>query len=208
MYRSRRAAPRVTVVPVGKVDPAEIEAALVRVAKALGGPVELREAVPLPKATENVERAQHDARALMVQLRSKLATLRAVKVVGGAAPTAAGAPVTMAQPEAAVFVTDADLFAPQTEAVLADASGPLKTALVSVRRLRESFYRRKADPQLQRARLAKEILRGIGRARGLKECNDPSCAMSPTQTLHDVDRKGERFCGACLRRLTSGVVRV
>jgi len=202
------AAPRVTVVPVGKVDPAEIEAALVRVAKALGGPVELREAVPLPKATENVERAQHDARALMVQLRSKLATLRAVKVVGGAAPTAAGAPVTLAQPEAAVFVTDADLFAPQTEAVLADASGPLKTALVSVRRLREAFYRRKADPQLQRARLAKEILRGIGRARGLKECNDPSCAMSPTQTLHDVDRKGERFCAACLRRLTTGVVRV
>ncbi len=202
------AAPRVTVVPVGKVDPAEIEAALVRVAKALGGPVELREAVPLPKATENVERAQHDARALMVQLRSKLATLRAVKVVGGAAPTAAGAPVTLAQPEAAVFVTDADLFAPQTEAVLADASGPLKTALVSVRRLREAFYRRKADPQLQRARLAKEILRGIGRARGLKECNDPSCAMSPTQTLHDVDRKGERFCATCLRRLTTGVVRV
>ena len=202
------AAPRVTVVPVGKVDPAEIEAALVRVAKALGGPVELREVVPLPKATENVERAQHDARALMVQLRSKLATLRAVKVVGGAAPTAAGAPVTLAQPEAAVFVTDADLFAPQTEAVLADASGPLKTALVSVRRLREAFYRRKADPQLQRARLAKEILRGIGRARGLKECNDPSCAMSPTQTLHDVDRKGERFCATCLRRLTTGVVRV
>lgn len=202
------AAPRVTVVPVGKMDPAEIEAALVRVAKALGGPVELREAVPLPKATENVERAQHDARALMVQLRSKLATLRAVKVVGGAAPTAAGAPVTLAQPEAAVFVTDADLFAPQTESVLADASGPLKTALVSVRRLREAFYRRKADPQLQRARLAKEILRGIGRARGLQECNDPSCAMSPTQTLHDVDRKAERFCAACLRRLTTGVVRV
>ena len=202
------AAPRVTVVPVGKMDPAEIEAALVRVAKALGGPVELREAVPLPKATENVERGQHDARALMVQLRSKLATLRAMTVVGGAAPAAGGAPVTLAQPEAAVFVTDVDLFAPQTEAVLADASGPLKTALVSVRRLREAFYRRKADPQLQRARLAKEILRGIGLARGLRDCNDPSCALSPTQTLHDVDRKAERLCAACLRRLTTGVVRV
>jgi predicted Zn-dependent protease len=197
------AAPRVSVVPVGKVDVAEIESALVRVAKALGGPVELREPIALPKATEDVSRGQHDARALMVQLRSKLPTLRAVKVIGGSAP-----PVTLAQPDAAVFVTDVDLFAPGTEAVLADASAPLRSALVSVRRLRESFYRRKADPQLQRARLAKEILRGVGRARGLQECNDPGCALSPTQTLHDVDRKAERLCAACLRRLTTGVVRV
>ena len=202
------AAPRVSVVPVGKMDAAEVESALVRVAKALGGPIELREPIALPKATEDVARGQHDARALLVQLRSKLPTLRAVKIVGGTAPAAAGAPVTLAQPDAAVFVTDVDLFAPGTEAVLADAAAPLKTALVSVRRLRESFYRRKADPQLQRARLAKEILRGVGRARGLSECNDPSCAMSPTQTMHDVDRKAERLCAACLRRLTTGVVRV
>jgi predicted Zn-dependent protease len=200
-------APRVSVVPVGKMDAAEVESALVRVAKALGGPIELREPIALPKATEDVARGQHDARALLVQLRSKLPTLRAVKTVGGAVP-AAGAPLTLAQPDAAVFVTDVDLFAPGTEAVLADAAAPLKTALVSVRRLRESFYRRRADPQLQRFRLAKEILRGIGRARGLSECNDPSCAMSPTQTMHDVDRKAERLCAACLRRLTTGVVRV
>jgi predicted Zn-dependent protease len=202
------AAPRVSVVPVGKMDAAEVEAALGRVAKALGAPVELRETIPLPKATEDVARGQHDARALLVQLRGKLATLRAVKVVGGAAPPAAGPPLTLAQPDAAVFVTDADLFAAGTEAVLADAAAPLKSALVSVRRLREAFYRRKADPQLQRARLAKEILRGIGRARGLQECNDPSCVMSPTQNLHDVDRKAERFCANCIRRLTTGVVRV
>lgn len=200
------AAPRVSVVPVGKMDAGEVESALTRVAKALGGPVELREPIPLPKATEDVARGQHAARALLVQLRGKLPTLRAVKLVGGDA--GAGAPLTMAQPDAAVFVTDADLFAPGTEAVLADAAAPLKTALVSVRRLRESFYRRKADPQLQRARLAKEILRGIGRARGLPECNDPSCALGPTQTLHDVDRKAERLCATCLRRLTTGVVRV
>lgn len=201
------AAPRVTVVPVGKMDAAEIEAALSRVAKALGGPIELREPIALPKATEDVSRGQHDARSLLVQLRSKLATLRAVKLVGTAPPTA-GPPVTLAQPDAALFVTDVDLFTTGTEAVLADAAAPLRTALVSVRRLRESFYRRKADPQRQRARLAKEILRGIGRARGLPDCPDPTCAMSPTQTLHDVDRKSERLCAACLRRLTSGVIRV
>ena len=198
---------RVTVVPVGKLDAAELEAALVRVAKAIARPVELREPAALPKTTEDVARGQHDARALLVQLRSGLPTLRATKLVGAAAnPT--GPPVTMAQPDAAVFVTDVDLFSPGTEAVLADAAAPLRTALVSVRRLRESFYRRKVDPQRQRARLAKEILRGIGRARGLQECNDPSCAMSATQTVLDVDRKAERLCAACLRRLTSGVIRV
>jgi hypothetical protein len=83
------AAPRVSVVPVGKMDAAEVESALIRVAKALGGPIELREPIALPKATEDAARGQHDARGLLVQLRSKLPTLRAVKVVrGGTRPRA------------------------------------------------------------------------------------------------------------------------
>jgi predicted Zn-dependent protease len=198
---------RVTVVPVGKMDATEVEAALGRVSKALSRPVELRDAAALPKATEDPDRGQHDARALLVQLRSGLASLRAAKLVGAAA-SPSGPPVTLATPDAAVFVTDVDLFAPRVESVIADAAAPLRSALVSVRRLRESFYRRKPDRERQRARLTKEILRAVGRARGLPECPDPSCAMSPTQTVLDVDRKAERLCSACLRRLTTGVIRV
>ena len=80
--------------------------------------------------------------------------------------------------------------------------------VVSIRRLREAFYRRKADPKKQRARLVKGILRVIGRACGLPDCGDPSCVLASSQALADVDHKSEKFCGACWRRLSTGVMRI
>ena len=60
-------------------------------------------------------------------------------------------------------------------------------AVLSVRRLREAFYKRKADPARQRARLVKMILYAIGRIRGLPDCRDPQCAMATMTALADVD---------------------
>jgi predicted Zn-dependent protease len=106
-----------------------------------------------------------------------------------------------------VFVTDVDLFTASTEGVLAFLDAPHRAALVSLRRLREAFWRRKADPARQRARLVKEILRATGRVSGLPECNDALCVVSPGDTLADLDRMSEAFCASCWKRLASGTVR-
>ena len=198
---------RVSVVPVGRIDVPELEAAVTRVSKVLHRPIELREPAPLPRSTEDVGRGQHQALALLAALRAALPTIKAAKLVG-VAPQAAGAPAAMTAPDATVFVTDVDLFTPSTEGVLGETDAPRRVALVSVRRLREAFYRRKADPARQRARLAKEILRAIARIRGVADCGDPTCAASPSPVLADIDRKAERFCGACTRRLAGGAIRI
>jgi predicted Zn-dependent protease len=83
-----------------------------------------------------------------------------------------------------------------------------KCAVVSVRRLREAFYRRKADPAKQRARLLKLVLQVVGRLQGLADCRDPRCVMAPTGALADVDLKAERLCAVCSRRLATGVIRI
>lgn len=199
------ATPRVTVIPVGKVDPAEVEGVLGRVSKILRTPAELREVAPPPKGTENVSRGQHDARALLAQLRGGLARLKATKVIGA---DPASQPVPATAPEAAVFVTDVDLFAPATEWVFGELDVPHRAALLSVRRLREAFYRRKVDPGKQRARLIKEILRLVARLSGLPECGDPGCALSPTRVVTDIDRKEEHYCAPCWKRLSSGTMRI
>lgn len=196
---------RVAIVPVGRMDPAEVEAAAREVSKVLHRAVELREPAPLPRGTEDAARGQHPAGPLLAELRAALPRLAAKKLVGGAA---AASPVATPSPDASVFVTDVDLFTPSTESVLYELDPARRAALVSVRRLREAFYRRKADPTRQRARLVKQMLYAIGRLQGLPECADSACALAATPALVDLDRKAERYCAACWRRLSAGVLRI
>jgi archaemetzincin len=116
--------------------------------------------------------------------------------------------VAAGTPDAAIFVTDLDLFRPQTEGVFVEVDPAGHAAVISLRRVREAFYRRKADPGKQRSRLIKLSLYALGRARGLPECKDPGCALFTTTALADVDMKPEKFCAACWRRLTTGAYRI
>ena len=78
----------------------------------------------------------------------------------------------------------------------------------SVRRLRESFYRRSADLNKQRARLVKEMARMGARLRGAKECADPQCVLAPSRVPADLDLKEERYCRACEQLLFEGRLQV
>ena len=93
----------------------------------------------------------------------------------------------------------------ETRSISLDSS---KRSVVSVRRQREAFYRRKADPNRQRSRLVKELLRMAGRLRGLPECTDPECVLAPTRSPCDLDMKEERFCRDCEQRLFEGTIRI
>ena len=196
---------RVVVVPVGRVPVDEVEDALGRIAKVLNRPVEMRAPAPIPRAAEDAARSQYRSGPFLVEVRRSVPTLGVVKLVGVAA---AGSPVPTPNPDATLFVTDVDLFTPSTEGVFGELDRARGAALISIRRLREAFYRRKADPMKQRARLVKQILRSIGLVRGLPDCGDPSCAMSSSQVVADIDRKKERYCGSCWSRLSTGSFRL
>jgi predicted Zn-dependent protease len=196
---------KVALVPVGKMDAAEVDEAAARVSKAIAKPVELREPLAHPKGAEDVARGQFRAAAILAEARAALPLLKARKLAGG---PAGSPPVPIPRPDAFVFVTDLDLFSPGTASAMLETDAPHRLSIVSVRRLREAFYRRKPDPARQRARLVKELLRAVGTIHGLRECGDPGCAMAPTQTVGDLDRKGEHYCPACWKRLSTGTMRI
>jgi predicted Zn-dependent protease len=147
-------------------------------------------------------------------LRRQLASLPVAKTGGVAPPpdpAAPAPPVAAAAPavhDATLFVTDVDLYKPQTDGVFGDIDTAAHVAVVSVRRLREAFYKRKADPARQRARLVKLALYALGRARGLPECREAGCALSTTTSLADIDMKPEKYCASCWRRMTTGAYRL
>ncbi len=193
---------RIAIVPVGKIDPLEVEAVAVRIAKILNNAVTLRQTTPVPKAGDDPARGQHVAGAFLAELRGQLPRLPVAKTVGVvAAPDPAAANATL-------FVTDVDLYKPNTDGVFGDIDAASNVAVISVRRLREAFYKRKADPAKARARLVKLALYVLGRARGLPECSDRACALSATASLPDIDMKPEKYCASCWRRMTTGAYRI
>lgn len=196
----------IAFIPVGKFDVAEVEAVAARVAKVVSTSIGLREVVPVPKAGEDPARGQHAAGPMLAALRAALPRSKVVKRVGGdpAAPPA----TTVAPPAAAIFVTDVDLFKPASDGAFGEIDVAGRAALLSVRRLREAFYKRKADPVRQRARVVKLALYALGRLRGLPDCGDRSCAMLTTAALADIDLKPEKYCAACWRRMSTGAFRI
>jgi predicted Zn-dependent protease len=186
--------------PVGRVDTEDLEAALARAARLLHRPLELREALPVPHGAEDVARGQHRAAALIARLVAEAPKLGPGRLIGAEDPRAKPPP----RPEAWLFFTDLDLFTARTEGVIAALLPAERAAVLSVRRLREAFYRRRADPLRQRARVLKELLRLYGRLAGLPECSDPLCVTAPSRGAPDIDTKQERYCRACEQRLFEG----
>ncbi len=204
---------RVAIAAVGKMDPVEVEAVATRLAKVLNRPVTLRAPAAVPKAGDDHARGQHLAGPFLGDLRGQLVRLATLKQVGtappgepAAAPAAPGAKPSA--PDAALFITDVDLYKPQTDGVFGDVDAVAHVSVLSVKRLREAFYKRKADPARQRSRLVKLALYALGRSLGLPDCRDAGCALSPTANLADVDMKPERYCAACWRRMTTGAFRI
>jgi len=197
---------RVAFIPVGRVDAAEVDAVAARVAKVLSKAVEVRDVTPTPKAGDDPARGQHLAGPMLAELRAALPRLKVAKLAGGVPPPASA--TTPAAVDVAIFITDVDLFKPSTDGAFGEIDPAGHAAVLSVRRLREAFYRRKTDPVKQRARVVKLSLYALGRVRGLPDCGDRSCAMSPTGSLADIDMKPERFCPSCWKRLSTGAFRL
>jgi archaemetzincin len=73
-------------------------------------------------------------------------------------------------------------------------------ALISITRLKETFYRRKEDKNLFDFRVLKEAIHELGHTFGLKHC-DNHCIMRFSNHLADTDRKPPEFCESCQREL-------
>ena len=193
------------IITVGKIDAEELRLVVQRVAKLLRDPIEIRGQLPVPQAAHDTDRGQFRAAEVMKSARSMVPQLGSGKLIGSEGEDEGKAPL---KTDGYIFVTDVDLFTANNDGVFSALMTRSGLALSSVRRLRESYYRRSADLNKQRARLVKEVARMGARLRGAKECVDPTCALAPSKHLADVDLKEEKFCRACSLLLFEGTVRI
>jgi len=227
----------VTVLPIGTVDLAEVEAAVKRAAKNLGLAVEIGKPVTLPPGHYDASRSQsHAAKAIAAipainvppprpapgttadPKATRAATLSPMESWGsrtitpGAAPSPAArregpaAPSGLSAP-IRIGVTDADLYTERREFVFTYADPSGRRAIISTKRLKEAFWKRKSDPPRQQNRLVREIVGAVALAAGSAPCEDPNCAAFVASSPLDIDRKSDRLCPNCDRRVRGGTLK-
>ncbi|MEM2922182.1 MAG: archaemetzincin [Candidatus Bathyarchaeia archaeon] len=99
--------------------------------------------------------------------------------------------------EVLLGVADVDLYADSLNFVFGEADPTSRVAVISLTRLRQSFYGLQNNRGLLLKRAGKEAVHEIGHVLGLSHCIDPSCVMFFSNSLADTDRKGDDFCKRC-----------
>ena len=97
-------------------------------------------------------------------------------------------------------MVDHDLFVPELNFVFGQAS--LKAAVISLTRLRQTFYHLPEDQNLFHQRVLTEAVHELGHTYGLGHCGNPRCVMFFSNSLEDTDRKGSEFCPSCKSKLS------
>lgn len=104
-------------------------------------------------------------------------------------------------------VMDKDIFSRPLNFVFGIAINPKNRspelpviALISITRLRESFYRRPENSALFELRTLKEAIHELGHTFNLAHC-EKYCIMRFSNSLMDTDEKPKEFCESCSIKL-------
>lgn len=98
-------------------------------------------------------------------------------------------------------VTEVDLFIPIFTFVFGEAQVGGTCALMSAHRLQQKFYGLPDDRALLLKRVEKEATHELGHAFGLGHCRDFDCVMHFSNSIEEVDLKGDDFCRLCEPKL-------
>jgi len=102
-------------------------------------------------------------------------------------------------------ILDRDIYSKKYNFVFGLANMKSGVALISLTRLRESYYKktsvlyRKNETKMDiEDRIFKEAIHELGHTFGLKHCNN-SCVMRSSNSLKEADEKPSKFCNSCLK---------
>jgi archaemetzincin len=162
----------VELVPVGEVDSELLRWLANNLTRAFGIRVAVGALAPLPEELYNIRRKQYDADRLVSTLVSRLKgnVWRAMGVV------------------------NEDLYAEPMDFVFGSANPGLGVAIISLKRLDDTYYGLPENQMRFRSRAIKEAVRFLGLSMRMRPLDDPQCIMSPSRSIEDIDRKIPGFC--------------
>jgi len=146
--------------------------------KVFNGHVATGKGMPEPAYAYDHKRKQYFSKAILNALMEQMESAHNEKILG---------------------IVDRDLFVPELNFVFGQASS--KAAVISLTRLRQSFYHLTQNRDLFRQRVLTEAVHELGHTYTLGHCGNPRCVMFFSNSLTDTDRKGFEFCLSCKDKL-------
>ncbi|HDN79108.1 MAG TPA: hypothetical protein ENG33_01425 [Chloroflexi bacterium] len=169
----------IVLVPIGEVDGKVLEFIGQALERTFGQPYSIAPATPLPAQAYNPYRHQYFS-DLLLRLLEEVEAPGAERVLG---------------------VVDVDLYTEGLNFIFGQASLRGRDAIISLARLRQSFYGLPEDEDLFLERAVKEAVHELGHTYGLGHCPDPYCVMHFSNSLADTDVKQATFCPRCSQAL-------
>ncbi len=163
---------RICIQPVGEVDKNVLE--FLKEKLKVFGECEVLKPMEIPKTAYNPLRGQYNSTVIL-----KLLPTTCDVVLG---------------------VTDVDIYADNLNFVFGEAELLGRRAVISLRRLRQSFYGLPEDKEILKLRALKEAIHEIGHVLGLRHCRG-RCVMRFSNSIFEVDYKDWWFCESCLKKL-------
>ncbi len=100
-----------------------------------------------------------------------------------------------------IVLTEEDIYIPVFKYVFGAADLPGSCAVVSLKRLRQEFYKNPPDLRLFYKRVDKTVLHELGHTFGLTHCRNRHCVMYSSTRIVDTDFKSSMFCHHCFNLL-------
>jgi archaemetzincin len=96
-----------------------------------------------------------------------------------------------------LMITELDLYIPVLTFIFGEAQYKGKHSIISACRLHEEFYTGVTNEELFYERVKKEVLHELGHNFGLLHCIDWNCVMHSSNSIEEVDIKGNFYCKHC-----------
>lgn len=172
---------RIYLVPFGSVEDHVLESLDTHLEKTFHFEVERFERMKLPRDAFSPKKNQYYCPHILDRLRANIQPGPQDKVLG---------------------IADVDLYVHGLNFVFGQAELNGRFAVISLTRLRHSFYGLPKNKDLFTERAIKEAVHELGHTFGLEHCPDPECVMHFSNSLMDTDRKQASFCSRCLKELS------
>jgi len=168
----------IVLVAVGEIDRDVMDWLKNDLAKVFNREVQIGEGMPEPDHAFNKKRKQYLSTAILNTILEQKEYAPCEKILG---------------------IVDHDLYVPELNFVFGEASR--KAAVISLTRLRQTFYHLPEDQNLFHQRALTEAVHELGHTYELGHCENPRCVMFFSNSLMDTDRKGSEFCQKCKNHL-------